>query len=516
MTTTKPQSRAWTPPDPEGAKTDRWSGMSLTEIAKKYGIPNADLLRKWLTREGVTLTREQIQANTKRVSATRRVDPGAEALIVLNETNLPHTEIAERLGISEASVRVYRRKHGIPAKQGQKALPSPVISTPAVPEPTCETPDTTAETPPPYRGWTPTEPETVKADRLSGMRIVDIVVKLRKQSGTDRNATIDKVNRWLVSEGVTITRELVEETRKRLNAERRAVREEKRATQSANAEGKVVKSDQPAPKSPKQPQCWSPADPEAVKADRRNGRTINEIVASIKAQDDAVTTEKLRKWLLKEGIVLTPQQRHETTKRLCAEKREECAREESKRVAHNAGQTRDPGREVLEEMAKSGMSRQQIAAKVGVSDTTITTYLSKYGITTTGRSSGDPSRRTIREALATSSTKEVAADKLGISKTALDRLIQRHRITGAGKNGREASKRAMTEKARASIAETRANNAQQTKIVGTDLRLMIEQALAAGRVTVCPPAFCAETTRDPLSDEDQKRLEEHQRRRDAA
>lgn len=524
MTTTKPQSRAWTPPDPEGAKADRWSGMSLTEIAKKYGISNVEILRKWLTREGVVLSREQILANTRRARAASNVDPGAEALIALTAESWPLSEIAKRLSISEASVTLYRRKYGISTTQPQPKAESstvppvpikaaPVNPTPVIPEPTCEAPETMADAPPPYRGWTPLDPETVKADRLSGMRIVDIVVKLRKQSGTDQNATIDKVNRWLASEGVFITPELVQETRKRLNAERRAMRDEKRATRSGNAVGKVVKSDQPAPKQANQPQGWSPANPEAVKADRLNGKTLNEIIASIRAQDasDAVTTEKLRKWLVKESVFLSPEQRNENAKRISAEKRDE-----SKRAAHNAGKTRDPGREVLEELAKSGLTRQQIAAKIGVSDTTITTYLGKHGITVTGRSSGDPSRRKIREALATSPTKEAAADKLGISKFELDRLVKRHRIVGAGNAGRESSKRAMTAAARASIAETRAKQENRPKIVGTDTRAMIDAAIAAGMITKYPPAFCAETTRDPLSEEDREKLIEYRKRRDAA
>lgn len=412
MTTTKPYHLAWMPSDPESVKADRWSGMSLTEVAKKHNISNADLLRKWLTKEGVTLTREQIQANTKRLSATRRVDPGADALIALIETNLPHTEIAKRLGISEASVRVYKRKHGLSAKQGQKALSSkPVEPQPAV------------------------------------------------------------------------------------------------------------------PKQAIQPQAWAPADPEAVKAYRRDGKTLNEIIAKIKEQDasDAVTIEKLRKWLVKEGITLTQEQRNENTKRISAEKHAARASESPKISASSPSvttkpnaQSRDPGREVLEELAKSGLSRLQIAAKVGVSDSTISTYLSKYGITTTGKQAGDPSRRKIREALATSPNKESAADKLGIARTALDRLIQRHSITGAGNAGRESSRRAMTEKARASIAETKANAAQQTKIVGTDTRALIDAAIAAGMKTKCPPAFCAETTRDPLSEEHRRKLIEYRKSRDAA
>lgn len=506
-----PHPFTWLPVDPEAIKADRRSGMSLKEIAGKYDISNVDRLRKWLTKQGVTLTREQIEANTKRVSATKRVDPGADALIALTEAKLSNAEIADRLGISEASVAVYKRQYGLSAKQqGPKVAESPTVNPvpvnpmPAVPEPKPEMLDTKAEATPPYRGWTPADPESVKADRLSGMRISDIVVKLRRQPGSE-NVTIDKVSRWLTSEGVNLTREQIEETRKRLHAERHAAR-------SAKACVKPVEPQPPAPKLT-QPQAWTPADPEAVKADRRDGKTLNEIIAKLKAQDesDAVTLEKLRKWLLKEGIVLTPEQRNENTKRLYAEKHEE-----AKRVAHNYGKSRDPGREVLESLAKSGMSRQEIGAKIGVSEKTISGYLSKHGITTTGKPSGEPSRRKVREALSTSTTKEAAADKLGISKTALDRLIQRHRITGAGNAGRESSKRAMTEMARASIAETRANNAQQTKIVGTDLRDLIEQALALGRVTVCPPAFCAETTRDPLSDEDQKKLEEHIKRLNAA
>lgn len=424
MTTKKTQRTAWTPADPEAVKADRWSGMSLTEIAKKYGIPNADRLRKWLTKEGVTLTREQIIANTRRVCAASSVDPGADALIALTAENLPLAEVAKRLGISEASVTLYRRKYGISTTQQEpKASPPPAIPTPAVPEQKCEVLDTKAEATLPYRGWTP-------------------------------------------------------------------------------------------------------ADPEAVRTDRRNGKTLNEIIVSIKAQDasNSVTIEKLRKWLLKEGIVLTQEQIKENSKRLYAEKRAvlvssgeppKISKAPSVTNKPNA-QSRDPGREVLDELAKSGMTRLQIAAKVGVSDSTISTYLLKHGITITGKSSDDPPRRKIREALATSPTKEAAADKLGISRTALDRLIKRHRITGAGNAGRESSKRAMTEKARASIAETKANVAQQTKIVGTDTRAMIDAAIAAGMVTKYPPAFCAETTRDPLSEEDRKKLFEYRKSRDAA
>lgn len=525
MTTKKTTRTAWTPADPESVKTDRWSGMSLTEIAKKYGISNVDLLRKWLTREGVTLTREQIQANTKRVCATKRVDPGADALIALTEQNLPRAEIADRLGISESSIGVYKRKHDVSVKQqGPKAAAHPAIPTPTVPEPKLEALDTKAEAAPPYRGWTPANPDAVKADRLSGMRISDIVVNLRKQPGSDQNATIDKVSRWLVSEGVILTQEQVDENRKRLHVKKRADQAEKRATLASNQRVESVESQPPAPKQAIQPQGWTPADPEAVRSDRRNGKTLNEIIVSIKAQDASVTIEKLRKWLLKEGIVLTQEQIKENSKRLYAEKQTvlvssgeppKIGKAPSVTNKPNA-QSRDPGREVLDELAKSGMTRLEIAAKVGVSDSTISTYLLKHGITTTGKSSDDPPRRKIREALATSPTKESAADKLGISRTALDRLIKRHRITGAGNAGRESSKRAMTEKARASISETRANAAQQTKIVGTDTRAMIDAAIAAGMVTKYPPAFCAETTRDPLSEEDRKKLFEYRKSRNAA
>ncbi len=130
-----------------------------------------------------------------------------------------------------------------------------------------------------------------------------------------------------------------------------------------------------------------PRNPEAVIADRLAGMTLNEL-----AEKYRVPRGRVQKWLTSKGIKLSQEQILENCRRRCA-----CA---SRRSAIAASRSKDPGADALREMVEAGMTRPQIADKLGVAHKTVSAYLQDHKIRTNGTEAGHPGRRQIRAAIA--------------------------------------------------------------------------------------------------------------------
>lgn len=295
---------------------------------------------------------------------------------------------------------------------------------------------------------------------------------------------------------------------------------------------------------PENPKVLYVAEGDAIIADRLAGMTLKDLSEKYNEPRD-----RLRKWLTAKGATLTPEQILENTRRKCEASRADPGAEtlrqmiaeglDTSAMAAKLGvsestvtiyrnkhglrakdlptpQSRDPGPEALRKMITEGMTRPQIAEKLGVSLKTASSYFQKHKVRTDYRKNNHPSRQQLRAAIAKTDTRTAAADSLGISQALFTKLCASHNISGTGNKGKAASRKRMNEMARAGTAEACAAKNEHSKIVGTDMRQLIDMAVSRGMVTKYPPAFVAITTRDPLPDHHRKALAEYAKQRDAA
>ena len=234
---------------------------------------------------------------------------------------------------------------------------------------------------------------------------------------------------------------------------------------------------------------WPPSDPERVIAEYLAGKLAREIGAEHRA-----TENQVRQWLVRRKV---------------------------RRPGHSFGGN-DPGRERLEKWIKEGLPRKDMAQRLKISEKTLATYCRKHGLRLDSRQSDRPSRRMVRDAMANSDTRQDAADRLGISLSLLSELCRVHNIKAkqpghAWKGGKTKPspefRRAMTNETRVGMAVAEAKENRWTREVGTDMAALIASAISHGRVTKYPTAFAEVSLHAmPLSDDDRRRLREHQKR----